>query len=99
MIRRPPRSTLFPYTTLFRSFLVHSLTHFLANEWRDAQRLKRGGGAAVLSLDGLEPEQRYSLEPTVENDAEKLFERRWAYTLVEHALARLRGEHERAGKG
>src|SRR3712207_7720475 len=24
MIRRPPRSTLFPYTTLFRSALVHS---------------------------------------------------------------------------
>src|SRR3712207_9256402 len=23
MIRRPPRSTLFPYTTLFRSFLEH----------------------------------------------------------------------------
>src|SRR5260370_38528472 len=25
MIRRPPRSTLFPYTTLFRSFTVHEL--------------------------------------------------------------------------
>src|SRR6266567_2201695 len=70
----------------FRSFLVHSLTHFLANEWRDAQRLKRGGGAAVFSLDGLEPEERYRLEPIVESDAEKLFDRRWAYTLVERAL-------------
>src|SRR5256885_13181805 len=29
MIRRPPRSTLFPYTTLFRSFLCHSLSDFL----------------------------------------------------------------------
>src|SRR2546427_7628972 len=28
MIRRPPRSTLFPYTTLFRSQLVHMLGHF-----------------------------------------------------------------------
>src|SRR2546426_8119890 len=26
MIRRPPRSTLFPYTTLFRSPLVHTLS-------------------------------------------------------------------------
>jgi RNA polymerase sigma-70 factor (ECF subfamily) len=83
----------------FRSFLVHSLTHFLSNEWRDAQRLKRGGGAVVFSLDGLEPEERYRLEPAVESDAEKLFERRWAYTLVERALGRLRAEHERAGKG
>src|SRR2546426_8592479 len=28
MIRRPPRSTLFPYTTLFRSFLLHLLPRF-----------------------------------------------------------------------
>src|SRR5258708_26713827 len=25
MIRRPPRSTLFPYTTLFRSLVIHNL--------------------------------------------------------------------------
>src|SRR3712207_8936785 len=34
MIRRPPRSTLFPYTTLFRSPL-------LSLEWRRLQRLPR----------------------------------------------------------
>lgn len=83
----------------FRSFLVHSLTHFLANERRDAQRLKRGGGAIVFSLDGVDPEERYRLEPAVEGDAQKSFDRRWAYTLVERALDRLRAEHERAGKG
>src|SRR3712207_7824867 len=27
MIRRPPRSTLFPYTTLFRSTVVRSVEH------------------------------------------------------------------------
>src|SRR2546426_6960881 len=27
MIRRPPRSTLFPYTTLFRSLRIHDLVH------------------------------------------------------------------------
>src|SRR2546422_4147062 len=33
MIRRPPRSTLFPYTTLFRSLraVVQLCTHFLDN--------------------------------------------------------------------
>src|SRR2546425_4731467 len=30
MIRRPPRSTLFPYTTLFRSQAMHSLSTFTA---------------------------------------------------------------------
>src|SRR5258708_27193051 len=33
MIRRPPRSTLFPYTTLFRS--LQSLGSLLAVSWRD----------------------------------------------------------------
>src|SRR3712207_8814949 len=31
MIRRPPRSTLFPYTTLFRSVLYNNSTHFYNN--------------------------------------------------------------------
>ncbi len=83
----------------FRSFLLHALTHFLANARRDAQRHKRGGGAVIFSLDGLDAETRYRLEPVVESDAERLFARRWAFTLVERALERLRAEHERAGKG
>src|SRR2546430_10157192 len=32
MIRRPPRSTLFPYTTLFRSDLVHALARVLRHD-------------------------------------------------------------------
>src|SRR3712207_7300723 len=36
MIRRPPRSTLFPYTTLFRSVLSHSLSR--PNTWRSTIR-------------------------------------------------------------
>src|SRR2546429_4557724 len=36
MIRRPPRSTLFPYTTLFRSLLWRHRAHTL--EQRDARR-------------------------------------------------------------
>src|SRR5687768_3241260 len=41
MIRRPPRSTLFPYTTLFRSFrLVHELDTFTEDQ-RSAQKRVR----------------------------------------------------------
>src|SRR5438876_6211750 len=40
MIRRPPRSTLFPYTTLFRSFVIRGLRN----------GLKLGGGALEDSL-------------------------------------------------
>src|SRR5256885_15438588 len=36
MIRRPPRSTLFPYTTLFRSFFPSSKTcHCCGWKWED----------------------------------------------------------------
>src|SRR5258705_868364 len=38
MIRRPPRSTLFPYTTLFRS--VDSLFADAELDWRDAERIR-----------------------------------------------------------
>src|SRR3712207_8228492 len=37
MIRRPPRSTLFPYTTLFRSYLIafeSRLSRICLNRWR-----------------------------------------------------------------
>lgn len=36
----------------FRSFLLISFKHMMANEWRAAARLKRGGEAVTFSLDG-----------------------------------------------
>jgi len=38
MIRRPPRSTLFPYTTLFRSLDVQWTQHLFSNDVADARR-------------------------------------------------------------
>jgi len=37
-----------------RSFLLASLKHFMANERRDAAAIKRGGGRALIPLDGIE---------------------------------------------
>ncbi len=54
----------------FRSFLLGSLKHFLAHEQERASALKRGGGREILSLDALDPEERYTLEPNgVDGDA------------------------------
>src|SRR5689334_24790985 len=39
MIRRPPRSTLFPYTTLFRSLALHQGEELLLGGQRVSQRL------------------------------------------------------------
>jgi RNA polymerase sigma-70 factor (ECF subfamily) len=81
----------------FRSFLLASLNHFLANEWDRACARKRGGGR-VLSLDIAGAESRYALEPADDLTAERLFERRWATTLLDLVLARLREEFVREGQ-
>ena len=58
----------------FRTFLLTSMTHFLANEWDRSQAQRRGGGAPALSLDELSAEQRYQLEPADYATPEKLFD-------------------------
>ena len=80
----------------FRSFLIASLNHFLANDWKHSQRQKRGGGHAHFSLDEETAEGRYRQEPADHSTPEKVFERRWAETLLQGVLDRLRFEWEGA---
>ena len=82
----------------FRSFLLASLNHFLANQWRDAHTQKRGGSVHKLSLDFQAGESRYGLEPAHEMTPERVYQRRWAMTLLEGAIERLCSEYERSGK-
>lgn len=82
----------------FRSFLLAAMEHFLAKQWRDARRLKRGGGQHVLSLDEENAEARYQLEPVDNLTAERLYERRWALILIETAFQRLREEFRASDK-
>ena len=82
----------------FRSFLLASLTNFLNNEWRKKQTMKRGGQRQIISLDETVAENRYQLEPAALAEPEKLFERRWALTLLEQVFARLKSEYTASGK-
>jgi RNA polymerase sigma-70 factor (ECF subfamily) len=82
----------------FRSFLLASLTHFLAKEWRRASARKRGGGRTPLPLDLQAGESRYSQEPSHDVTPEKAFERRWALLVLERALSKLRDEYAAGGK-
>ena len=82
----------------FRSFLLASLKHFLADERDKAQAQKRGGGQTLLSLDDDTAEDRYRLEPADNLTPDKLFEQRWALTLLDQAKTRLEGEYAQAGK-
>ncbi|HWG42914.1 MAG TPA: sigma-70 family RNA polymerase sigma factor [Gemmataceae bacterium] len=83
----------------FRSFLLAACKHFLANAYDRAQAQKRGGGKILGSLDFNAGEGRYSREPAHDLTPEKLFERRWAMTLLHQVLDDLRAEYEQAGKG
>ena len=82
----------------FRSFLLIALKRFLANEWDKARTRKRGGGTTLISLDALTAEERYALEPVERLSADRLFERRWALTLLDKVLSRLREEQIAAGR-
>ena len=82
----------------FRSFLLASMNHFLANEWQKARAAKRGGGRPALSLDLAAAEQRYDLEPTDDATPDKAFDKQWALRLLEAVLTRLEQEYEREGK-
>jgi RNA polymerase sigma-70 factor (ECF subfamily) len=77
----------------FRTFLLTALTRFLSKERDKAHAVKRGGRRTKLSLDFDAGENRYRLEPTDEQTPDRLFERRWALTVLDKALARLEEEH------
>jgi RNA polymerase sigma factor (sigma-70 family) len=82
----------------FRSFLLASVKHFLANEWDKANAQKRGGGQVPISIDTTLGESSFRIEPADALTAEKIYERRWALALLEQVLRRLREEYTRDGK-
>jgi RNA polymerase sigma-70 factor (ECF subfamily) len=82
----------------FRSFLLASLKHFLANQYNKEHAIKRGGGQAVISLDALSAEARYAAEASCDMTPERLFDRRWALAVLDQVLCRLGREYAGAGK-
>jgi len=81
----------------FRSFLLASMKHLLAGEWNRAHRQKRGGGCVHFSLNATVAEDAYQLDPPDELTPEKIFERRWAETLIDCVTRRLEKEFAEAG--
>ena len=82
----------------FRSFLLASFQNHLSDQLKHARRLKRGGDKVFVELDAEEAEQRYCLEAVEGLTAEKLFDARWAVTLLAEVLNRLRQEYATEGK-
>ena len=80
-----------------RSYLLTSLKHFLASEQRRAMPAKRGKGQRLVPLDELSTNGRIEMEPVDPLSADRVYERRWAVTLMEQVLNRLKDEYRDAG--
>jgi RNA polymerase sigma factor (sigma-70 family) len=88
-----------PLKGKFRSFLLTSFKNFASDEAARARCQKRGGDREFVFLDSEDAENRYQLEPADHLTAEKIFDARWAMTLLTHAVERLRQEYAARGEG
>jgi RNA polymerase sigma factor (sigma-70 family) len=82
----------------FRTFLLVALKRFLANEWDREHALKRGGFTQVVSIDQEVAESRFTAEPSHNVQPDVLFDRQWAMTLLERAMAQLQEEYVASGR-
>ncbi|VTR97889.1 rna sigma-24 ecf subfamily : RNA polymerase, sigma-24 subunit, ECF subfamily OS=Chthoniobacter flavus Ellin428 GN=CfE428DRAFT_4864 PE=4 SV=1 [Gemmata massiliana] len=88
-----------PCSGKLRAYLLACCNHFLANEWDRAAAQKRGGGRTPLSIDFAAAESRYTTEPVDRLGPDRLYERRWALTLLDEALTALERDYDSAGRG
>jgi len=87
-----------PVKGKFRSFLAASLQNYLSDEADRARRIKRGGNIVIEPLDTKSAEDRYQQEPIEVLTADKIFDARWAITLLDEVMTRLGKEYAAQGK-
>ena len=80
-----------------RSYLLGALKYFLTDEQRRAMAIKRGKGQRLIPLDELRADDRIEIEPADPVTAEMIYERRWALTVLDRVLSRLKHEYNAAG--
>jgi RNA polymerase sigma factor (sigma-70 family) len=81
----------------FRSFILTSLKFFVADE-QDRQRARKRGGGELLPFEFPSGEGRYQREPAHDETPERIFERRWALSLLDRVVERLRSEFLHHGR-
>jgi RNA polymerase sigma factor (sigma-70 family) len=81
-----------------RSFLRVATKNYLCNDLKKAHRLKRGGGAMVLTLDYEDAEQRCLLNAADDETPDRLFDRHWAINLLHRTMERLEATYTGEGK-
>ncbi|MFN0169122.1 MAG: RNA polymerase sigma factor [Bryobacteraceae bacterium] len=86
-----------PQKGRFRTFLLTSFHFFLSDEFDRARALKRGG-CASLPFEITSGEERFEREPREEETPERIYERRWALSVLERAMNQLRREFDDHGR-
>lgn len=81
-----------------RSFLVASMKHFMAKEWRRASTRRRGGGQVHVPMDIAFAEDHYAIDAETDLAADELFDRQWALRLLDLTMRRLQAEFATAGR-
>src|SRR3954467_5293388 len=81
----------------FRCFLLTSLKFFVADE-RDRQRAHKRGGGMVVPLDFCSGEDCYQREPAHNETPDRIFERRWALSVLDRVVESLRSEFVQRGR-
>ena len=82
----------------FRSYLLGVMKNIMAQAYDRGSRSRRGGGVAPLPLDCVEAEERYRLCPADTETPEVAFDRHWARTVMERAVARLAADYAACGQ-
>ena len=82
----------------FRSFLLTMFKRFLADEWDRSRAQKRGGGLRPLTIDTETAEAGYQQDWIENATPERVFEQRWALSVVNRAINRLEAEFTQAGR-
>ena len=98
LLERDDLRDLHPQRGRFRSFLMACCTHYVARHHERERAVRRGGGRIAVPIDTLAAESRFGGEPGHDLTPERLFERRWALTLLDRVLTGLDAEMARSGK-
>jgi RNA polymerase sigma-70 factor (ECF subfamily) len=97
LLERRDLSTVRKEKGRLRSYLLASVKHFLADKWRHAMAVKRGKGHWLIPLEELRESERIDVERSDRLTVDQIYERRWALTVLEQVMARLRDEYRSAG--
>ncbi len=81
----------------FRAFMLTSLKFFVADE-EDRQRARKRGGGLLVPMEFSSGEERYQREPAHDETPERIFERRWALSVLDRVVEKLRNEFVHHGR-